>query len=382
MDLEIKSLRDIPFPYRDLEDLLVLSRVGEHVRKPLKDDVRYGFGFTEQIRLISTKTGYSEEVKQVLLIALHSSEDPNPYENDIDVEFALTDLGWASQDYFAPLTRFLELRFEEIQMTFEAVIMVVCNFEQRTLSFPPCMKSYPVYYAKGEVTSFINVDHDEYGQITWVDKDSLRLEAKQWIKWQGDSTDPISDQSVSSSPEHPSSSSKKEYTMDAAYFEEQKLIYAGMWVLKMLDIGPKQGGLFVEVPLPPEYDFAEEIFDYLIDENLIFINEKKACYDLTDEGMDYIRRIIHEAEALVDEFQDEELEDMLEELEERHIDLLRSRFLWGLYHGEFDNVVLFQQQRGMQPVERNWARFITSNEFFENLMLDLEIDDEEEDSIN
>ena len=43
------------------------------------------------------------------------------------------------------------------------------------------------------------------------------------------------------------------------------------------------------------------------------------------------------------------------------IDVLRVRFVWGWYQGEFDDLVLFQERRGMQPIEPLWAIFLLSD---------------------
>ena len=52
--------------------------------------------------------------------------------------------------------------------------------------------------------------------------------------------------------------------------------------------------------------------------------------------------------------------------------MFRARFLWGWYTGEFDDLVLFQQRRGIKPVERLWAYYLISDEFFATLAEDIE----------
>ena len=52
------------------------------------------------------------------------------------------------------------------------------------------------------------------------------------------------------------------------------------------------------------------------------------------------------------------------------------RFLWGWYQGEFDDVELFQRRRGFVEVEPEWPLFITGDDFYENLELDLGEGDE------
>ena len=153
--------------------------------------------------------------------------------------------------------------------------------------------------------------------------------------------------------------------------EQQKLTYAGMWLIKKMDIGPKQGGFDVEVPLEGEYKFAEQIIDKLYFDKYIEIDPKKAKYILTERGISYIGRIINEAEDLIETYEDYETYEMVEELEERNLDVFRARFLWGLYDGEFDDIIEFQEKRGFQHIEESWSAFIMSDDFFDNLILDI-----------
>jgi hypothetical protein len=64
------------------------------------------------------------------------------------------------------------------------------------------------------------------------------------------------------------------------------------------------------------------------------------------------------------------------------LDPLRARFLWGWYQGEFDDVVLFQQRRGADPVEYEWPLYVTSDDFYNELERDLDGDDEEDEAAN
>ncbi|MCA9714795.1 MAG: hypothetical protein H6713_03190 [Myxococcales bacterium] len=148
-------------------------------------------------------------------------------------------------------------------------------------------------------------------------------------------------------------------------------MYAGMFVLKKLDLKPKDGG--EEIPVAAGMNAAiEDVLDELTVHDYITINKRKRRYELTAKGTQYIGALIKEAEAYVDEFDDEDVEDMVEELVRRNIDVFRVRFLWGWYQNEFDDVVLFQQRRGFPSIERYWQNFIMDDAFYENLALDLE----------
>lgn len=153
--------------------------------------------------------------------------------------------------------------------------------------------------------------------------------------------------------------------------DDQKLTYAGMYLLKLMDLKPEDGGMHMPVLLPSELSPLDDALQKLLFEDRIQINRRKERYDITRKGGAYLDGLIHEAEALIDEFDDHETEDMLAELKARNLDPFRARFLWGWYQGEFDDLVLFQERRGVVPVESLWAFYLVSDDFYNNLALDL-----------
>ncbi|MDC0679718.1 hypothetical protein [Sorangium atrum] len=153
---------------------------------------------------------------------------------------------------------------------------------------------------------------------------------------------------------------------------EQKLVYAGIYVLKKMDLKPADGGMEIPLVLPSELSPLEDVLQELVNADLVEVNRRKARFELTKKGLAYLGEIIDEAEALVDEFDDESLEDAVAELRRRNVDVLRARFLWGWYDGELDDLVLFQQRRGTTPVEQWWADYLMSDAFYEELRRDYE----------
>jgi hypothetical protein len=153
---------------------------------------------------------------------------------------------------------------------------------------------------------------------------------------------------------------------------EQKLVYAGIYVLKKMDLKPADGGLEMPLVLPSELSPLEDVLQELVNADLVEVSRRKARFELTKKGLAYLGEIIDEAEALVDEFDDESLEDAVAELRRRNVDVLRARFLWGWYDGELDDLVLFQQRRGATPVEPWWADYLMSDAFYDALRRDYE----------
>ena len=153
---------------------------------------------------------------------------------------------------------------------------------------------------------------------------------------------------------------------------EQILTYAGIFVLKKMDLKPADGGLQMPVILDAQLAPLEDVLERLVLQNRLEIDRKRQRYALTKVGVAYIGSLIDEAEAIIHEFEEWETADMVAELRARNLDPLRARFLWGWYQGEFDDLVVFQQRRGLDPVEYEWPAFLVSDAFYEDLERDLQ----------
>lgn len=147
--------------------------------------------------------------------------------------------------------------------------------------------------------------------------------------------------------------------------------YAGMYVLKMMDLKPEDGGKIFTAPLPSDQTPLEEVLAELAVEGLIELHRRKDRWELTKAGLAYLASLIDEAEALIEEFDDDELPDVVAELERRNLDPFRARFLWGWFDGEFDDLVEFQRRRGVEPVQTLWAYYLTDDEFYAELAREL-----------
>jgi hypothetical protein len=160
-------------------------------------------------------------------------------------------------------------------------------------------------------------------------------------------------------------------TRTAPITDDQKRSYIGLYLLKKLDLRADDGGLELAVVLPSELAPLDEPLQQLAVDELVAINARKNRYELTKRGIAHLGTLIDEAEALVDEFDDYEVEDAIAELRARHLDVFRARFLWGWYQGEFDDLVVFQERRGVSPVERLWAFYLTGDAFWAELAREL-----------
>ena len=153
--------------------------------------------------------------------------------------------------------------------------------------------------------------------------------------------------------------------------DDKKQTYAGLYLLKKMDLDKKDGGMEIPVVLPSELSPLDEVLQQMAVDDLVVINHKKQRWDLAPKGIDYLRNAIDEATDLLDEFDDAEVEEMVDELRSRNLDPFRARFLWGWYEGELDDLVLFQERRGVSPIERMWAFYLMSDEFYAELAKEL-----------
>ena len=152
---------------------------------------------------------------------------------------------------------------------------------------------------------------------------------------------------------------------------EQKMTYAGLYLLKRMDLKAEDGGLEMPVLVPSEMAPLEDVLQELVNADHIEINKKKHRYDITKTGLAYLAEHIDEAESLIEEFDELEMDEAIAELRARNLDVFRARFLWGWYDGEFDDLIAFQQRRGISPVEKMWAYFLMGKGFWELLESDI-----------
>lgn len=151
---------------------------------------------------------------------------------------------------------------------------------------------------------------------------------------------------------------------------DQRHAFVSLYVLKLLDLEPEDGGVSMPVVLPHSLAAFEPTLERLAVDGLVEIDRKRGEYRLTSRGIESLGVHIDEAEGYIEAFDDMEVEEMVPILRQRNVDLMRVRFLWGWYQGEFDDPVLFQERRGVAAVERDGASYVQSDAFFAALAED------------
>ena len=167
--------------------------------------------------------------------------------------------------------------------------------------------------------------------------------------------------------------------------DEKKQAWIELLLLKWMDLAPDEGGKEFPVQLPYELDPIQPYLQELRFRGLIEVaakprgalgalrgKPKEEYYRLTQAGLDYLGRVIDEAEGIVNVFDDMEVDEIKGEALARGLDPERIRFLWGWYQGEFDDLAVFQEQRAIEPVERLWAFYLISDDFFATFLADLD----------
>jgi hypothetical protein len=339
----VASVADLPFAERPLDELLALDRGGD------PDYAGYGWA-RAPVLWLGSRTRPLRRVHDALVVAAHASDDGPPLSDDIELTFELpaaTGADVSAAHVRVHASTFLAHWLPRLPAA-RAVVLAICNPHAPVLPRAPGL-AVPMHYALGDVYAY-----EERGSAR---DPALRvcLRADRWrTLW------PVS--------------TELERRPECVITEDQKQTYAGLYVLKKMDLKPEDGGMVFPAVLPSELQPIDEVLQQLAVHDYVVINAKKERWDLTKKGIAYLGEHIDEAEDLLDEFEDAEVDEMLAELEARNLDPFRARFLWAWYDGEIDDLVLYQERRGVKPVERMWAFYLMDDAFWNDLAREIEGD--------
>lgn len=323
------KILDLPVRERPIRELLDLTTDRHTINR---DYAGYGWARVDEVWLDDTR------VRDALVLALHSPDDGERLADDIELYFELP----GAPPVTVLASQFLELWLPRLPAA-SSIVLALCNPHRATLRRPTSTPA-TLYYALGDVAAWLDhADGHEHG-------DRIRLASDdRWVRLPGVTT---------------------ALERIAPITEDQKQTFIGLWLLKKLDLAPEDGGMVMPVVVPADLSPLDDYLQQLAVEDYVQINAKKGRYELTKKGLAYLAQVIDEAQEMVDELDELETDEAIAELRARNLDLMRARFLWGWYEGEFDDMVLFQERRGVQPVERLWAFYLTSDEFFREIARD------------
>lgn len=147
--MALPKILDLPFVERPVLELL-------HLEKPGLVDTGYaGYGWTrvDRLWLETDRTLYQHPVDDALVLAIHSADDGDRLDDDIDLEFELTPGG---DSVFVRASTFLEKWLPRLPQDSGAIVLAMCNPFHATLR--PLPTRTPIHYARGDVDSWLDVD--------------------------------------------------------------------------------------------------------------------------------------------------------------------------------------------------------------------------------
>jgi hypothetical protein len=151
----IRSILDIPFAEHDLVELLNL-----HEDRDVPDFDYSRFGHARADVLFLEERGGLEPlppVRDALLLALHSTEEPELLDRDIELEFFVEEV---ARDYSVTvlLSAFLEKWLPLVSRDERAVVLALCNPHGAAIARPAILRGTPLYYAVGDVESWLDTE--------------------------------------------------------------------------------------------------------------------------------------------------------------------------------------------------------------------------------
>jgi len=333
-----RTVAELPFREQPVHALLAIDR-----DEADPEYAGYGWARVDRLWLATNDARPPRRIDDALVIAVHAADDAAPVDGDVELDFELDEGGVVISTL---ASTFLATWLPKLPQDARAIVLVMCNPHRAALAVPPGL-ACPLHHGLSDVFAWLDVD--ERGA-------RIRLVADAWR-----TVAPVSNELEVRRP-------------TTSISDEDKLTYAGLYVLKKMDLKPEDGGLKFPIKLPTELSPLEEVLHHLAVEGHVEMNTRKDRYDLTKQGIAYLGRVIDEATDLMDEFDDDELPEVVEELQRRRLDPLRARFVWGWYDGEFDDLVVWQEQRGIKPVERLWALYLLGDDFWNELAAEIEGD--------
>lgn len=173
--MTVLTLAELPFAERPAWDLLGLD---PHRREVNEDHDTSGWCRLAALSL-EDGAGGSQQLRDVLVLGLHSRDDAEPLAGDVELEFVLRD-GTETYSAVALLSEFLRARLAGLLGDSSAVVLALCNPQAAELPRPAELGDRPIYYAHGDVTAWMQ---RRPGARGWSpDAVDIILEAERWFK--------------------------------------------------------------------------------------------------------------------------------------------------------------------------------------------------------
>jgi hypothetical protein len=135
------TILELPFRERDVRELLNLT---EYRAEPDYHYAGYGWAVVDEVWLDD------KQVRDALVLAVHSPDDSKPIADDVELEFDLPGR--------APVTVMTSLFLDKwlpVLPKASAIVLALCNPHRATLH---AAAPVPIYYAHGDVESWLDED--------------------------------------------------------------------------------------------------------------------------------------------------------------------------------------------------------------------------------
>jgi hypothetical protein len=164
----LRSISELPFK---AWPPLALLNLEQHRDAPDLESTQFGFCRVGVIRLHGRAQGAPREVRDALVVAVHAADEAERLADDVELEFFVEEV---AKDYSVTvlLSAFLE-RWLPVAFTGEqAIVLAMCNPHAARVRRPKAAGRAPVYYADGDVDSWLDTDGGG--------RQHIRLEAERW----------------------------------------------------------------------------------------------------------------------------------------------------------------------------------------------------------
>jgi hypothetical protein len=164
----LRSISELPFHGRPALELLNLD---QHRDAPDLESTQFGWCRVEEIWLDGRADRAPLRVTDALVVAVHAAEEPEVLSDDVELEFFVEEV---AKDYSVTvlLSTFLDRWLPAASGGERAIVLAMCNPHAARVRQPKAAGRTPVYYADGDVDSWLDTDGDG--------RQRIRLEAEAW----------------------------------------------------------------------------------------------------------------------------------------------------------------------------------------------------------
>ncbi len=147
-------------PFRERPVLELLNLVGDR-SSPDHDYAGYGWARVSRVWCAAADAGCY--VDDALVLALHTADDAESLDGDIELEFELS----GQRPVSVLLSTFLARWLPQLPPA-SAIVLALCNPHRAALPYPSAA-TVPVHYAYGDVTSWLDVGGERIELVadTW-----------------------------------------------------------------------------------------------------------------------------------------------------------------------------------------------------------------------